>query len=73
MTADTVLYTIADLSTVWVIADVFEYQAAQIQVGQAASMTMQYLPGRTFRGKVSYILPQVDADHAHAQGSHPVR
>lgn len=60
VTADTALYTIADLSTVWVIADVFEYQAAQILVGQAASMTMQYLPGRTFRGKVSYILPQVD-------------
>jgi len=59
--ADTVLYTIADLSTVWVIADVFEYEAAQIHVGQVASMTMPYLPGRTFHGKVSYILPQVDA------------
>ena len=58
---DTVLYTIADLSSVWVIADIFEYQAAQVHVGQAASMTMQYQPGRTFRGKVSYILPQVDA------------
>jgi membrane fusion protein, copper/silver efflux system len=61
VTADTVLYTIADLSTVWVIADVFEYEAAQIHIGQAASMTMPYLPGRTFPGKVSYILPQVDA------------
>jgi RND family efflux transporter MFP subunit len=59
--ADTVLYTIADLSTVWVIADVFEYEAAQIHIGQAASMTMPYQPGRTFHGKVSYILPQVDA------------
>jgi Cu(I)/Ag(I) efflux system membrane fusion protein len=60
VTADTVLYTIADFSTVWVIADVFEYEAAQIHVGLAASMTMPYLPGRIFRGKVSYILPQVD-------------
>jgi membrane fusion protein, copper/silver efflux system len=58
--ADTVLYTIADLSTVWVIADVFEYEAAQIHVGQPAALTMPYLPGRTFRGKVGYILPQVD-------------
>src|SRR6478672_2831540 len=61
VTADTVLYTIADLSTVWVIADVFEYEASQIHVGQAASMTMPYQPGRTFHGKVSYILPQADA------------
>jgi RND family efflux transporter MFP subunit len=59
---DTVLYTIADLSSVWVIADVFEYEAAQIHLGQAASMTMTYLPGRVFHGRVSYILPQVDAN-----------
>jgi RND family efflux transporter MFP subunit len=62
VTAETMLYTIADLSTVWVIADVFEYEAAQIQVGQAATLTLAYLPGRTFRGRVSYILPQVDAN-----------
>jgi membrane fusion protein, copper/silver efflux system len=60
VTADTVLYTVADLSTVWVIADVFEYEAAQVHAGQAASMTMGYLPGRVFHGRVSYILPQVD-------------
>ena len=61
VTPDTVLYTLADLSTVWVIADVFEYEAAGVRVGQSASMTLDYLPGRTFRGRVSYILPQVDA------------
>ena len=43
MTADTALYTIADFSTVWVIADVFEYEAAQVHIGQAASMTLPYL------------------------------
>jgi Cu(I)/Ag(I) efflux system membrane fusion protein len=61
VTPDTVLYTLADLSTVWVIADVFEYEAAGVRLGQAASMTLDYLPGRTFHGRVSYILPQVDA------------
>ena len=61
VTPDTVLYTLADLSTVWVIADVFEYEAAGVRVGQPATMTLDYLPGRTFRGRVSYILPQVDA------------
>ncbi len=61
VTADTVLYTVADLSTVWLIADVFEYEAANVHLGQPASFTLDYLPGRTFRGRVSYILPQVDA------------
>jgi len=60
ITADTMLYTVADLSTVWVIADVFEYEAANVRIGQSASMTLAYLPGRTFHGLVSYVLPQVD-------------
>jgi RND family efflux transporter MFP subunit len=60
ITPDTMLYTVADLSTVWVIADVFEYEAANVRIGQSASMTLTYLPGRTFHGLVSYVLPQVD-------------
>jgi RND family efflux transporter MFP subunit len=59
---DTVLYTIADLSRVWVIADVYEYEAMNVRLGQAAAFTMAYLPGKVFRGKVSYILPQVDPE-----------
>jgi RND family efflux transporter MFP subunit len=61
VTPDTVLYTVADLSTVWVMADVFEYEAAGVRLGQPAAMTLDYLPGRVFHGRVSYILPQVDA------------
>jgi RND family efflux transporter MFP subunit len=60
VTPETVLYTVADLSTVWVIADVFEYEASNVRLGQAASLTLGYLPGRTFHGRVSNILPQVD-------------
>jgi Cu(I)/Ag(I) efflux system membrane fusion protein len=55
-----VLYTVADLSTVWVIADVFEYEAVSIRLNQPATLTLAYLPGRAFHGRVSYILPQVD-------------
>ena len=61
VTPETVLYTVADLSTVWVLADVFEYEAANVRLGQAASLTLAYLPGRVFRGRISNILPQVDA------------
>jgi RND family efflux transporter MFP subunit len=57
---DTALYTIADLSKVWVLADVYEYEAASVRVGSPATLTMASLPGRTFHGRVSYILPQVD-------------
>jgi Cu(I)/Ag(I) efflux system membrane fusion protein len=60
VTPETVLYTVADLSTVWVIADVFEYEASNVRLNQPASLTLGYLPGRVFHGRVSYILPQVD-------------
>ena len=60
VTPDTVLYTVADLSTVWVMADVFEYEAANVKMNAPATLTLAYLPGQTFHGRVSYILPQVD-------------
>jgi RND family efflux transporter MFP subunit len=60
VTPEMVLYTVADLSSVWVIADVFEYEAANVRLNQPASLTLTSLPGRTFHGRVSYILPQMD-------------
>jgi membrane fusion protein, copper/silver efflux system len=60
ITPETVLYTVADLSTVWVIADVFEYEAANVRLNQGVSLTIASSPGRVFRGRVSYILPGVD-------------
>jgi membrane fusion protein, copper/silver efflux system len=60
LTPETLLYTLADLSNVWVIADVYEYEASRVRLGQSATLTLSYQPGRVYRGKVSYILPQVD-------------
>ena len=57
---DTELYSVADLSTVWVLADIYEYELPMIQLGQTAVMSLTYFPGRTFTGKVSYIYPQLD-------------
>jgi len=57
---DTELYTIADLSTIWVLADVFEYEMARIQMGQTATMELSYFPGETFKGVISYIYPVLD-------------
>ncbi len=58
---DTELYTVADLSNIWVVADIYEYEAPEVNLGQSATVTLTYLPGRTFRGKITYIYPQVDA------------
>ncbi len=60
VTPETELYAIADLATIWVLADVYEYELPMIQLGQRATMTLAYFPGRTFAGKVSYIYPQLD-------------
>jgi Cu(I)/Ag(I) efflux system membrane fusion protein len=62
VTADTELYALSDLSTVWVVADVYEYESAQVRPGQAASVTLSAFPGRTFRGRVSYIYPDLNAE-----------
>lgn len=60
VTAETELYTVADLSTLWVLADVYEYEIPQIRVGQAATVTFLYLPGHRYSGRVTYIYPQLD-------------
>ncbi len=60
VTPDTELYTIADLSTVWIIADIYEYELPKIRLGQMARMTLTYFSGKTYAGRVSYIYPQLD-------------
>jgi Cu(I)/Ag(I) efflux system membrane fusion protein len=57
---DKELYTIADLSTVWVNADIYEFELSQIRLGQSASISLSYFPGRTFNGKVAWISPVLD-------------
>ena len=54
------VYTISDISTVWVYADVYEYEAPWLRVGQEATMTLAYQPGATYRGTVTYVYPYLD-------------
>jgi len=58
---DTKLYTIADLSTVWVYANVYQDAVGRLKPGDAAQVTVDAYPGREFNGRVDQILPQVDA------------
>ena len=60
VTPDTELYTVADLSTVWVNADVYEYEAPYVRVGQPVEMRLSYYPGKVWRGRIGFIYPQVD-------------
>jgi Cu(I)/Ag(I) efflux system membrane fusion protein len=54
------LYALADLSTVWVLADVYEYEIPLVELGQQATMTLSYFPGQTFTGKVTYVYPVLE-------------
>jgi multidrug efflux pump subunit AcrA (membrane-fusion protein) len=60
VTPDTELYTISDLSTIWVNADVFEYEVPFVRVGQHAEIQLSYYPGKKWNGQVSFIYPMVD-------------
>src|SRR5438094_329473 len=57
---ETMLYTVADLSDVWVLAQVFQSDAGKIKPGNPAEITLDAYPGRVFNGRVDYILPQLD-------------
>lgn len=57
---DTDMFTIADLSRVWVLVDVYEQQLAWITPGRPAEMRVPAHPGRTWEGKVDYLYPELD-------------
>jgi RND family efflux transporter MFP subunit len=56
----TALYKIGDLSSIWVIADIYEYELPFIQVGQKATIVLSYFPGESFEGTATYLYPSVD-------------
>lgn len=55
------LYMIADLSNIWVMADIYEYELPWVKLGQKVEMNLSYFPGKKFVGKVTYIDPFLDA------------
>jgi Cu(I)/Ag(I) efflux system membrane fusion protein len=55
------LFAISDISSVWVEADVFEHQMDWVEPGNPAAIQVPALPGRTWKGKVDYIYPELDA------------
>lgn len=61
------LLDVADLSKVWVLASVYEYELPFVHQGQPATMRLSYLPDRTFTGKVSLVYPSIEAATRTAQ------
>ncbi len=55
------LYRIADLSRVWIIADIYEQDLARVQPGQTAQVTLDAWPDRSFTARVGYLYPTLDA------------
>ena len=62
ITAGMPLYTIADLSTVWVLADVYQSETGAVAVGNPTQVTASFLSGETFRGRVDFVYPTLSED-----------
>ena len=54
------LYRIGDLQSIWVTAEVYEFEAPWIEVGQPAELSLSYAPGTTLQGSVAYVYPTLD-------------
>ncbi|ASP49274.1 efflux RND transporter periplasmic adaptor subunit [Cognaticolwellia beringensis] len=57
----TTMLSIGDLSEIWLETEVFERQANQVNKGTPVTMTLDYLPGKTWQGQVDFIYPTLDA------------
>jgi Cu(I)/Ag(I) efflux system membrane fusion protein len=60
VTPATNVMSLAELDKVWVLAEVFERQAAWVAAGQEAEVTLDYLPGERWQGRVDYVYPELD-------------
>ena len=56
------LFDVADLSSVWVVSDIYEYELPLIKVGQTARIGLSYFPGKEFTSKVDYVYPALASD-----------
>ncbi|MEX2117498.1 MAG: efflux RND transporter periplasmic adaptor subunit [Bacteroidota bacterium] len=56
------LYKIADLSTLWILAEIYQYELSWVKVGQQADVELSYLPGKTFPGTITYVYPTLDME-----------
>jgi len=56
------LFTVTDLSKVWIEVDLYEYEASFVRVGQEASLSLTYDPGVQLKGRVAYVFPYLSPE-----------
>ncbi|HLA27376.1 MAG TPA: efflux RND transporter periplasmic adaptor subunit [Syntrophales bacterium] len=56
------LFDVVDLSTVWIVSDIYEYELPLIKVGQMARIGLSYFPGKEFSSRVDYVYPSLAGD-----------
>src|SRR5208283_6139970 len=61
------LFDIADLSTVWILSDIFEYDLPLIRTGEKALISLSYFPGREFSSTIDYVYPTIAGDTRSAK------
>lgn len=61
------LFDIADLSTVWIVSDIFEYELPLVQVGEKARISLSYFPGKEFTSSIDYVYPTIAGDTRSAK------
>jgi hypothetical protein len=71
VTPDMELYAIADLSTIWVIADIYEYEAPEIKTGQSADVTLSYYPAASDPASAFFQRPEIRRSSRNC--SHQIR
>ncbi len=62
VTPEMSLYELADLSIVWLTADIYEYEISRVKIGQEATVTLVAYPGEAFHGRVVYIDPYLNVE-----------
>lgn len=56
------LFDVADISTIWVVSDIYEYELPLIKVGQTAKISLSYFPGRDFTSRIDYVYPALSGE-----------
>ena len=56
------LFDVVDLSSVWIVSDIYEYDLPLVKIGQMARIGLSYFPGREFSARVDYVYPSLAGD-----------
>ena len=56
------LFDVADLSSLWIISDIYEYELPFVKVGETARLSLSYFPGKEFSSRIDYLYPSLSGE-----------